>query len=102
MAQRRKQRIGDTATEREVLDLFHSFGWRCLWCGERPVKLTLDHVVAVARGGASTIDNLQPLCLGCNVKKGTNDIDFRPLWSDPLAPPTRDACDALANTRSIR
>lgn len=90
MAERRRQKIGDTATELEILTLFTQYGWHCLACGDRPAKLTIDHVVPVSRGGSSLIDNLQPLCLSCNVAKGTNDVDYRPLWADPFQPPTRE------------
>lgn len=93
MAQRRKQQIGETATELEILTLFNDYGWRCLGCDDRPAKLTIDHVVPVSRGGSSLIDNIQPLCLSCNIKKGTNTIDFRPLWTDLLNPPSRAQLD---------
>lgn len=96
MAQRRKQRIEATASEAEILALFHSFGWLCLWCGDRPVRLTIDHVIPVSRGGSSTVENLQPLCLQCNIKKGTLSVDFRPLWRDPLNPPSQATRDAQA------
>ncbi|MDE0131923.1 MAG: HNH endonuclease, partial [bacterium] len=34
-------------------------------------NLTVDHVVAVSRGGSDHLDNLQLLCGWCNSKKGT-------------------------------
>lgn len=40
-------------------------------------KMTVDHVVPVALGGASYIYNIQPLCLSCNCSKGDNIIDYR-------------------------
>lgn len=100
MAERRRQRLGETATEHEILTLFTQFGFHCLACGDRPAKLTVDHIVPVSRGGASTLDNLQPLCLNCNVAKGTNAVDYRPLWADPLAPPDRDTLRAHAAPRT--
>jgi 5-methylcytosine-specific restriction endonuclease McrA len=41
----------------------------CVWCGARE-DLTLDHIVPWARGGTNRIENLQPLCAGCNQLKG--------------------------------
>lgn len=47
-------------------------GFRCVFCGacaEDGVRLAMDHVVAVANGGKSEIDNLQTLCDTCNLGK---------------------------------
>jgi len=33
-------------------------------------QLTLDHVVAVVNGGATSIDNLRVCCRRCNMRKG--------------------------------
>lgn len=33
-------------------------------------QLTLDHVVAVSRGGTTTVDNLRVACRACNMRKG--------------------------------
>lgn len=53
-------------------------GRKCLCCGtpesERP--LTPDHIVPIARGGAHEADNIQPLCLPCNMEKHAKIIDF--------------------------
>ncbi|MBO5777220.1 MAG: HNH endonuclease [Clostridia bacterium] len=32
--------------------------------------LEIDHIKPIAKGGKTTIDNLQTLCHDCNVKKG--------------------------------
>jgi 5-methylcytosine-specific restriction endonuclease McrA len=41
----------------------------CPACGARNKKLTVDHVVPIAMGGANTADNIQPLCKSCNSRK---------------------------------
>lgn len=56
--------------------LCEKYGNRCLACG-RDGKLTVDHVVPVAAGGKSTIENIQPLCFRCNRQKGVRVIDYR-------------------------
>lgn len=43
----------------------------CHWCGGTfpPAELSMDHVVAVIRGGRSTRGNVVPCCKECNNKK---------------------------------
>lgn len=59
-------------------------GFTCRYCGARPpnVVLHLDHVVAVAKGGGNTLENLVTACLPCNIGKGVMDADA----PDPLRP----------------
>jgi len=45
-------------------------GYACRGCGVTE-NLTLDHVLAVRRGGPSTYENLQVLCRRCNSSKHT-------------------------------
>ncbi|MDE2854446.1 MAG: HNH endonuclease signature motif containing protein [Chloroflexota bacterium] len=51
-------------------------GERCANCGAED-SLVLDHVIPIARGGRSTLDNLQMLCATCNRIKGALMIDCR-------------------------
>lgn len=66
-----------TTAEWNQLCAFH--GNRCLCCGRssKDVKLTIDHVIPVSKGGMNNIDNIQPLCLGCNSRKKDKVIDYR-------------------------
>ena len=43
-------------------------GYRCVRCGSRD-DLTVDHVQAHSKGGASTLVNFQTLCKPCNLAK---------------------------------
>lgn len=73
----------------------HAINWRlratvllrdnctCRMCGASPardrgVRLHVDHITPWAKGGATTLDNLQTLCSACNIGK-----------SDRLCAPTR-------------
>lgn len=47
-------------------------GYRCRKCGSNR-KLSLDHIIAVTSGGDNSEDNLQTLCLPCNLKKGATN-----------------------------
>lgn len=43
----------------------------CACCGSTN-NLTIDHIIPVAKGGTSDLDNLQVLCYWCNLSKGAN------------------------------
>lgn len=79
---RRRAIIADagTYTNAEWDQLCTAYDHCCLCCGKRR-PLTVDHIVPLSKGGANTIDNLQPLCLYCNDSKGTRTIDYRPSYT---------------------
>ena len=56
--------------------LFNRDGWACLCCGSH-LKLSVDHIIPVNKGGANKLSNLQTLCRGCNSWKSDSFIDFR-------------------------
>lgn len=47
-------------------------GWHCQICGRGLTRdtATVDHIIPCKLGGTNEIDNLQPLCMKCNNKKG--------------------------------
>lgn len=55
------------------------YGNECLACGSYG-RLTVDHVIPIARGGGNDIANLQPLCKPCNQKKMTKTVDYRTTY----------------------
>ena len=69
---------GEHFTLEEWLALLEFYGHRCLRCGSREGIITVDHVIPLSLGGANTIDNIQPLCEGCNLLKGQGTTDYRP------------------------
>lgn len=59
--------------------VMHRDNFKCCACGASPAKdpsvvLHVDHIIPWAKGGESTIDNLQTLCSKCNL--GKSDLDF--------------------------
>lgn len=98
LSQRRRAREagaeGDyTVEEWEALKARYEY--TCLWCRRREpeIRLSPDHIVPLAKGGTSWIDNIQPLCAvvmqdgrrtGCQYLKNAKAFDLRPFWSGPL------------------
>lgn len=79
---RRKARLkgnGGTFTGQEWRALCERLGNTCLACGAVGVDLTVDHVVPLSKGGRNGIENVQPLCRACNLKKGDKMIDYRQM-----------------------
>ncbi len=56
--------------------LAQQHGDHCQHCGVTD-DLVLDHIVSIAKGGLSLIDNLQLLCADCNTAKGKLIYDCR-------------------------
>lgn len=50
-------------------ELVQRYGEKCANCGSLET-LVLDHILSIAKGGLSTLDNLQILCAECNRLKG--------------------------------
>lgn len=75
---RARQGAGGSFATAEWNALVNHYGNKCLRCGRTDVKLTVDHIVPIAKGGSSNIDNLQPLCASCNSHKRDMIIDYRP------------------------
>lgn len=82
----RKQRIktnGGSHTIQEWETLKAQYNWTCPCCkkSEPEIKLTEDHVISLKRGGSDNIENIQPLCGGCNSKKHTKIIKYEVIFN---------------------
>jgi 5-methylcytosine-specific restriction endonuclease McrA len=63
-------------TAKEWVVLRKRLGDRCLVCGTTE-RLACDHIWPLSLGGSNDLDNLQPLCRGCNSRKNTSIADYR-------------------------
>lgn len=86
-ALRRQRRL-----RRKLLEKMQGPGWtdhqwealkrkyhrRCLCCRKKGLELEPDHVEPIEKGGAHHINNIQPLCKACNMRKGARYKDYRP------------------------
>lgn len=70
--------------------VLNRFGGRCGYCGEKPSKLQIDHIVPFARHyydpqSAHSESNLMPACQSCNNYKTTLGLEtFRMQIADQL------------------
>jgi 5-methylcytosine-specific restriction endonuclease McrA len=74
-------------TKREIL---RRDEFTCQYCGQRPARLTVDHVLPRHLGGRHTWENLVAACPACNHRKGGRTIDQAQmrLLHSPGKPPT--------------
>lgn len=68
--------------------LFQRDNFTCQYCGEKPVKLEVEHVVPRAQGGKNHWQNVTTACRSCNARKRdrTPDEAGMRLLSKPYAP----------------
>jgi 5-methylcytosine-specific restriction endonuclease McrA len=78
---RRARRLanGGSYTSEQWTALKTFYNHTCLACGKKEpsIKLSPDHVIPIVRNGSNDIDNIQPLCLRCNLSKNSKIIDYR-------------------------
>ncbi len=56
---------------REIREyLLELTGRKCAYCGDKNVRLEVEHILPKAKGGSSRPDNLTMACRPCNAKKG--------------------------------
>ena len=71
--------LSHTFGDWELLKKQYNFTCPCCKRKEPEIKLTEDHIVPLCKGGSDLIENIQPLCLKCNLKKHSKFIHFNPL-----------------------
>ncbi len=64
-----KEAVENTLTKEEWDNILAYYRNRCAYCGEDMVRITMDHIVPVSKGGAHSASNVVPSCTPCNSSK---------------------------------
>jgi hypothetical protein len=78
LLRKHRERAGGELTRDILYRVFQNADNACECCGSR-VDLTLDHKLAIARGGTNDMANLGVLCRTCNSSKGARCISYEEL-----------------------
>lgn len=72
-AKAKKLGIDGRLKYKPLWNLLDDHKWKCFYCGLQldHETFSIDHKIAMARGGANHIDNIVPACLPCNKSKAT-------------------------------
>jgi 5-methylcytosine-specific restriction endonuclease McrA len=82
LAQRSTQPVppdGTLFTHQGWLEIKQRYNSTCLCCRrkEPEIKLVADHITPRSKGGPNILENIQPLCVSCNARKGIRMTDYR-------------------------
>lgn len=78
MLRKHRERAAGELTKAIIYKVFKAADNSCECCGSR-IDLTLDHKLAIAKGGTNDITNLGVLCRSCNSSKGSRPISYEEL-----------------------
>ncbi len=73
------KKLSDAMREKNTrMSIFNRDNHKCVYCNRSPIEhdvvLQVDHIIPLAKGGSSTVDNLVTSCSECNVSKLANAI----------------------------
>lgn len=73
----RTQRRREPISKKLRLLILERDNYRCRICGKsaKDTILEVDHIVPVAKGGTTSLNNLQTLCIDCN--RGKSDLSIK-------------------------
>lgn len=90
---RRAQQAGATRNDLTTAQwkaIKRHYGYRCVYCGRKMQRLTIDHIIPISKGGENTFTNVVPACRTCNNRKyvGPPLVAVQPLL---LMPPDEES-----------
>lgn len=74
----KRQTSRDKALVRSFIEA-HRYAVACAHCGLTEGKFHVDHIIPLSRGGRDEPENLQFLCVRCNLKKSNRYDSRKPL-----------------------
>ena len=82
-SKRRKAKLKGNIAEKiktsQIRARFEKFNNACAYCGAKhaDLKLHIEHVIPISRGGSHVLSNIVPACSACNFSKRDHDVE---LW----------------------
>lgn len=70
-------------SKKDWIEMKFFFNNTCCRCGGKSGLLNIekDHIIPIYKGGSDGLENIQPLCALCNSSKGSEIIDWRPIFA---------------------
>ena len=71
---RQNAMVNNKCSKEELTYWYSTTEQICTYCGATSIKLTLDHIVPLSKGGTHTTDNFALACSKCNCSKGSTPL----------------------------
>lgn len=71
---RERQEDYERYTSEDIKIRYDEFNNVCAYC-DSPDKITMDHILALSKGGKDAISNIIPACMTCNLSKGAKYVE---------------------------
>lgn len=59
----------------ERFAVFSRDNFTCVYCGDKPEDIEIDHILPVSKGGDNSLSNLNSCCPKCNRLKGSKTLE---------------------------
>lgn len=80
----RHRELLTSSYKKQRLRVLKRDNYTCQSCGATDVPMHVDHIVPRVAGGTSDMDNLQALCVPCNLAKGSKSVFLRQSATPPV------------------